>query len=551
MDAAASRGNSIGLPLVTPSLPVSTLRPDAAVQRLELTVGNAFPPAGEKAILTATASASVTGTNTAIQIFDQTTHTLAGVCSQSSQCSVAYAANSGIHTFAAFVARPGTQPPAANVQSLASNPVSVAWLGVTLKSSDSVVAPGKPVTFTATSTFDVSKAGRSIVIYDNTMKRQITFCSRGTSCSTSLMLGGVHEIVGVVSGQPQATSQSLTTTWLDTAISAGGAPQAGGTVHLTASANVDLTHTPWVLGIYDQRGQLVAPACKAGNACTADVAVPAGPAPSFSAVIGAIPAPASASFLGQVLRKVETPASTLVNVQTRSAAVQVQARSILWGVDSCRSLTSIYAQTVSRFGKPDFWGRYLTNTGCPGISHDEIAAAQREHIGILPIYNDYNCSRVSGYDAGMQYAKEAASAAWALGIGKGRVLAIDIEPPGSQCPGAINVDDGFIEGWYDGVAGNGYAPAYYGNGTAGSEFAAAWCHAVNVNPAIASHSYLWSFQPSLLGNVTKASSPGYAPYSPGCGGQTAAWQYQIDSSMSGPSDVDLDQALSTMPLWYP
>jgi hypothetical protein len=31
----------------------------------------------------------------------------------------------------------------------------------------------------------------------------------------------------------------------------------------------------------------------------------------------------------------------------------------------------------------------------------------------------------------------------------------------------------------------------------------------------------------------------------------AAWQYQIDSSMSAPSDVDHDEALSTLPLWYP
>jgi hypothetical protein len=31
----------------------------------------------------------------------------------------------------------------------------------------------------------------------------------------------------------------------------------------------------------------------------------------------------------------------------------------------------------------------------------------------------------------------------------------------------------------------------------------------------------------------------------------AAWQYQIDSSMSTHSDVDHDEALSTLPLWYP
>jgi hypothetical protein len=31
----------------------------------------------------------------------------------------------------------------------------------------------------------------------------------------------------------------------------------------------------------------------------------------------------------------------------------------------------------------------------------------------------------------------------------------------------------------------------------------------------------------------------------------AAWQYQIDSSMAGQSDVDHDEALSSLPLWYP
>jgi len=32
----------------------------------------------------------------------------------------------------------------------------------------------------------------------------------------------------------------------------------------------------------------------------------------------------------------------------------------------------------------------------------------------------------------------------------------------------VNVDSGFIRGWYDGVTGAGYAPIFYGNGTAGS-----------------------------------------------------------------------------------
>jgi hypothetical protein len=545
------RGNSIGLPLVTPSVPVSTLRPDRAAQRLDLTAVNTFISPGEKAILTATANASVTGTNSAIQIFDQTTHTLAASCAQASQCIVAYAA-SGIHTFVAFITRPGAQAPVDSA-SFASNQVSVTWSGITLTANETVVAPGKPVTFTATSTFDVGKAGRTIVIYDNTSKQRLTYCSRGTTCSTSLTLGsgGVHEIVGQVSGEPQATSPGITATWLVASVSGKTThPQTGGIVHLTATANTDLTSTPWSLGIYDQHGQLVGKACKTGNTCSADITLGSGPAPFFTAVIGSLPAPDSpTSALGQVLRKVAGPTS-LVNVQARSAATQ--PTRILWGVDSCKSMITIYPQVAARFGTPDFWGRYLTDTGCPGISAPEIATAARLHMGLLPIYNEYNCSHVDGYATGHRYAVEATSAASSLGIPKGRVIAIDIEPYGDQCPGAVNVDAGFVQGWFDGVSDAGYAPTYYGNGTAGTEFASAWCAAVAAQPEVATHSYLWSFQPSLLGSFTKANAPGFAPYSPGCAGNMTAWQYQIDSSMSGPnSDVDHDEALSTMPLWYP
>jgi hypothetical protein len=548
----ATRGTSIGLPLVTPSVPVSTLRPDRAAQRLDLTAIRTFIAPGEKATLTATANASVTGTNSAIEIFDQTTHTLAGSCSQASQCIVAYAASSGIHTFAAYITRQGSQPPA-DVASLASNQVSVTWSGVTLTANEAVVAPGKPVTFTATSTFDVSKAGRTIVIYDNTAKQRLTYCSRGTTCSTSLTLasGGVREIVGLVSGQPPATSPAIKTTWLAASLAGKTThPQAGGTVHLTATANTDLTNTPWSLGIYDQHNQLVGKTCKSGSTCGAVVTLGPGPAPFFTAVIGTLPAPDSpTSVLGQLLRKVEGPTS-LVNIQARSVATQ--PTRILWGVDSCKSLTRIYSQVANRFGTPDFWGRYLTNTACDGISGAEISTAARLHIGLLPIYNEYNCSHVDSYPTGHRYAIEAVSAAVSLGIPKGRVLAIDIEPYGDQCPGAVNVDAGFVQGWFDGVYEAGYAPTYYGNGTAGTEFASAWCAAVAAQPDIATRSYLWSFQPSLLGSFTKANAPSFAPYEPGCRAQMVAWQYQIDSSMSGPpSDVDHDEALSSMPLWYP
>jgi hypothetical protein len=553
--AAVSRGDSIAPPEVNPSVPVSTLRPTPPMQRLELDGGNAFLQAGNKAILTATANTTMTGTNSAIEIFDRTTHTLAGACMQSSQCIVAYAATSGLHTFAAFITLPGGALPAAGA-GFASNDVSVTWLGISLTSDSALVAPGKPVTFTATSTFDVRKAGRVIVIYDNTTKEKLTYCSRGTTCSTSVTqsAGGVHEIVGWVPGQPEAMSQSITATWLGATLSGTSTyAHTGGTVHLTATANTDLTNTPWSLGIYDQHGQLVGQACKNGNTCGADITITSGDIPYFAAVIGALPPVDTTSTLGQLLSKV-SGASALVNIQARSASIQ--PTRILWGVDSCKAFTSsstgadgLLPQVASRLGMPDFWGRYLTNTVCPGISSAEIAAAAHLHMGILPIYNNYNCSNVVGYDAGSRYAAAATDAAVGLGIPQGRALAIDIEPPGDACPGAANVDAGFIRGWYDWIAGAGYVAAYYGNGTGGSEFGSAWCAAVAAQPALGTYSYLWSFEPSLLGSYNRNTAPGYSPNQTGCAGPMAAWQYQI--SAGGDPDVDHDEALSSFPLWYP
>jgi hypothetical protein len=225
-------------------------------------------------------------------------------------------------------------------------------------------------------------------------------------------------------------------------------------------------------------------------------------------------------------------------------------------VDSCKAITGdpsgdeVFPTVVSTLGTPEFWGRYLTDTICPGITSAEVALAARYHMGILPIYNDYDCSNVSYWQTGHDYATAAVAAAQRIGIPKGRVLAIDIEPYGAACPGAGAVDGGFIEGWYDGVSQAGYIPMYYGNGTAGSEFAGAWCTAVHDRPTIATGSDLWSFEPSLLGDYSKSSAPGYGPYDTGCAGNIEAWQYQLGSNGADP-DVDEDEALSSLPLWYP
>ena len=550
-----SRGTALASVPVSPSVPVSSLQPALADEHLSLEASATFVHPGEKTILTATADTSVTSTGSAIEIFDLTTGTLAGACEQSAACSIGYTAVSGIHTFAAYLMPPGVDVPS-DTSSIASRQINVTWLAVALSASDSVVGPGRPITFTATSTFDVGKVGRQIVIYDNTTGERLTYCSHGTTCSTSISepRGGAHEILGWVPGRPEAVSQPLTATWLNASLTASTTyPQEGGTVHLVATSNVDLTNTRWSLGIYNQDGRLVSEACKSGNTCAADVIIGSAATPTYTAVIGATPPASADTPLSRLLTKVQGPPN-LIDIQAQSAAVA--PTHMLWGVDSCKAFTStpngadgLFPDVTRKLGTPNFWGRYLTTTVCPALSSAEIATAALYHIGILPIYNDYDCSAVVGYTTGKAYADAATAAAIGLGIPQGRGIAIDIEPPGAACPGAANVDGGFIGGWFDGVFAAGYIPIYYGNGTAGSEFATAWCAAVGAQPAVATYAYLWSFEPSLLGSFNKVDAPGFAPNVTGCLGATAGWQYQI-SAGSNP-DVDHDEALSSLPIWFP
>jgi hypothetical protein len=534
-------------PIVQPSLPVASLG-TRIPSRLALTTNAETVPAHDQVVLTATASSTVTGTDLAIEIFDTTSGTLIGACGQGSQCAVAYSAMSGAHDFAAYLTPPTTSMPDAAVAS-GSNRVSVGWLDSSISASGTLVGQGQSITLTATSTIDVQKSGRWLEIYDLTTDSRITYCSRGNVCTTSIKetTGGVHEIVGYVNGAPEAVSAPIFLTWLDVSLAATSVgPKIGGTIYLKATTNADLEGTPWVVGIYDERGRLVDHACKTGNTCSVQAWMSDGPTSKYTAMVGTLPE-AEASPAART-----AAATALLDVQAKSSAVE--PTHLLWGVDSCKAFVgdptgNLYSKVVRHLGAPDFWGRYLTNTVCPGISPAEVALAAAHHMGILPIYNDYNCSAVVYYATGQAYANQAVAAAQRIGIPKGRLLAIDIEPPGAVCPGAGRVDAGFIQGWYDGVSLAGYVPVYYGNGTRGSEFARAWCTAVRAAPNIAAGSDLWSFQPSLSGRFNKAKAPAWRPYNTGCPGNMEAWQYVLSAGNS--VDVDQDEALSSLPLWYP
>ena len=229
---------------------------------------------------------------------------------------------------------------------------------------------------------------------------------------------------------------------------------------------------------------------------------------------------------------------------------------LLWGVDSCspyadhplRGPGTLPVVTLVQ-GRPDFWGRYLTDSVCPALSTREVHAAHARHMGILPIFNEGDCSAVQGRDRSTAYGLGALKRAIEDGIPAGTAIAIDIEPAGSVCPGAARVDKGFIQGWFDVMRWSGYTPAFYGNTIPGSAFANAWCAAVLERPEIAVNSFLWSFEPSLV-HVSHAAgnAPAFEPDDPGCPGRLAVWQYSITPSKP---DVDVDLASSDFPFWWP
>lgn len=542
--AAPIAGLAGGSPVrLVPDTPTVTLSADHAILA-----------AGSTALLEARANISVTGTPWAIEIFDTTSRVLAGACAESSVCSVAYTGKTGDRSFVAYVMTPGTQMPDGNAAAT-SNRLDARWLGVDINAGDpAVVAPGKPITFTASASEDVGKIGYRIELRDSTTGQRMTFCGQGTTCSTSLIepVAGTHHVVAQLVPQSPAThatsisvnpaSSTVSGTWLGVDLqSSVTRSTSGGTVSLTATANADLSQTPLSIFIQDEAGHVIGEPCNAST-CSASVDVSATDNSRYRAVIA---------------RSTPAPAAAVPEADLQASSPLVRPARLMWGVDSCKPITDdptggsgLIAQVKWGLGTPTFWGRYLPQTGnCPALSATEISVAHSQHMAILPIYNDYDCSAVSTYATGSAYGLAAVQIAAADLIPAGTAIAIDIEPPGPWCPGAANVDKGFVEGWYDQISDAGYVPAYYGNSTAGSEFGSAWCAAVAERAEIASNSYLWSFEPSLSIVHIARSAPAWAPNNPGCAGHFVVWQYSL-SDGSNP-DVDVDEATTDFPFWWP
>ncbi|RBW69161.1 glycoside hydrolase domain-containing protein [Bacillus taeanensis] len=207
----------------------------------------------------------------------------------------------------------------------------------------------------------------------------------------------------------------------------------------------------------------------------------------------------------------------------------------LWGVDSAAAVTDdLYNCVVKNYGKPSYWGRYLTTVEnvSDGLTKEEIRLLHNRGVKVLPIYNVFK--EAVGYEKGKIAALNTLFHARRLGFPKDVYLFANVEK-------FFNVDEGWIRGWVDGIYPSGYRPGIYSDPSQES-FNRAYCLAVSNSDKVGKQVVLWSQEPTP--GVSKASkAPDYKPMSPPCTVNVWAWQYG-ENAPECPIDTNLmDQRL--------
>lgn len=209
-----------------------------------------------------------------------------------------------------------------------------------------------------------------------------------------------------------------------------------------------------------------------------------------------------------------------------------------WGVDSSQSVTrELYNAVLNNYGKPEFWGRYITTVGgaAEGLTREEISLLHSNGSKLLPIFSYFR--RAVGESHAKVVAMNASYHAKRLGIRKGTPIFASIGP-------SIDVDSSWIKGYVDYLFNTDYKPGFYHDPTEG-DFAEAYCEAASQDRRVANQAVLWSAKPQL--GVTKANdAPKFEPITPDCDANVWAWQYGRDDS-DLPIDTNLvDSRLFTM-----
>ncbi|MEK9198304.1 glycoside hydrolase domain-containing protein [Ureibacillus sp. 179-F W5.1 NHS] len=191
-----------------------------------------------------------------------------------------------------------------------------------------------------------------------------------------------------------------------------------------------------------------------------------------------------------------------------------------WGVDSSQPVTNeLYNSVLSTFGKPEFWGRYLTRVegSVEGLTEEEIELLHNNGTKLLPIYNDFR--QAVGESHAKVVGMNVAYQAKRLGLKKGTMIFASMEN--------VEVDSRWIKGYIDYLYNTDYKPGFYYNPTEG-KFEEAYCEAVDQDPRVANQAVLWSSEPHI-GVTNEKDAPKFEPTTPNCDANVWAWQYGRDT----------------------
>lgn len=201
-----------------------------------------------------------------------------------------------------------------------------------------------------------------------------------------------------------------------------------------------------------------------------------------------------------------------------------------WGVDSSQNVTNeLYDCVLQNYGKPEFWGRYLTRVQgvSEALTKEEIELLHNSGTKIMPIYNDFRSA--VGVSEGRVIAMYASYYAKRIGIKKGTPIFANIER-------FFNVDSEWLRGYVSYLYNMDYKPGFYHDPTEGN-FSNAFCEAVAQDAKVADQAVLWSAEPEP--GITKANSaPKFNPLTPPCDANVWAWQYGRDSTIC-PIDTNI------------
>ena len=211
-----------------------------------------------------------------------------------------------------------------------------------------------------------------------------------------------------------------------------------------------------------------------------------------------------------------------------------------WGVDSATNVTSeLYNCVLNNYGKPDFWGRYLTTVpnASEGLTQEEVELLHNSGTKVMPIYNKFQEAR--GYRQGRVIAQNAAFHAKRIGVPKGVVLYANVER-------FFAVDEAWIRGYVDAMYNSDYKPGFYHDPVEGN-FSREYCKAVANNDRVSQQSILWSAEPDP-GVTRRREAPEFNPTKVPCTANVWGWQYGRDSTTC-PIDTNLvDERMYNM-MW--